>query len=281
MPPALVLEGGAFRGLYTAGALDALLKENVMFPYIVGVSAGATNGLSYASRQPRRNLDIIKRYRHDTRYFGYRNLFRERSVFGLKFAYEDVPNEHIPFDYAIFTAYPGKYYMGVTNVRTGEAEFMERDMMGKHNELLIATCAIPLFFPMVRLGDGDYYDGGLAAPIPIDKPLGDGHDRLLIILTRAPGYMKKRSTAEKLTARLKRRRYPELARVFDTRSQLYNETLERVEQMERDGRAVVLRPSAEVIVPRFEKSVQKLETLYTAGFDDAMRSMPAIKSLFD
>ena len=153
MKTGLVLEGGALRTIFSSGVCDALLDGGVMVDYVIGVSAGIAYGVSYISRQPRRNLEIVTRYAGDRRYMGMNNLAdrHNRSYFGLEFVYDTIPNELVPFDYQTFAAYPGQVEAVVTNLSTGEAEYMPVPREDDKFLLLQATCALPLMFPIYHL----------------------------------------------------------------------------------------------------------------------------------
>lgn len=278
--PGLVVEGGAFRGAYTDGALDALIAHNIEFPYIIGVSAGISNAYSYASKQFGRNWKILEQYRGDKRYLGARNFLTCKSLFGLDFIYDEIPNKHIPFDYEALRAYPGKLLAGVTNARTGKAEYFEPDFSDRTFQILRATCALPLFFPVIRVQGKEYYDGGMADPIPIRRAIDDGNRKNLIILTREPGYRKTAGRSTKLSAAAIGRRYPALKEVVLHRHIGYNKTVALCEKLEQQGQAVILRPCANINVGRFEGDIAKLRRLYEAGYADAEAKLEQIRGLF-
>lgn len=165
--PGLVLEGGTFRPVFSCGVMDALLDNGIMFDYVIGVSAGITYAASYLSRQRERNINILRQYRGDKRYFGARNLLHDHSIFGTDFVFDTIPNQLVPFDWDTFHKYQGKYLVGVTNAKTGKAEYLDGMRMDRPCTMLRATCAIPIYFPSVQMDGETYYDGGLADPIPI------------------------------------------------------------------------------------------------------------------
>lgn len=189
----LVLEGGTFRTVFTMGILDAFLDEGIMMPHISGVSAGITYAGSYISQQKGRNIQILKKYRHDKRYMGVRNFLTDRSIFGLKFAYDTLVNELEPMDWEIFRAYKGTMAVGVTNARTGQINYMDGLRMDKSCRMLQATCAIPLLFPAIEMDGQYYYDGGVCDRLQIHKAEADGYRRHIIILTRDKTYVKEKS----------------------------------------------------------------------------------------
>ena len=188
MKTGLVLEGGALRTIFSAGVLDAFLDTGLPLPhYTVGVSAGIAYGVSYLSRQSRRNLKLITTYAGDSRYMGVRNWAKRdnRSYFGLEFAYTTIPNQLLPFDYDTFEAYPGTVEAVVTNLNTGKAEYLPVPRRDEHNLLLQATCAIPLMFPVIELEGQPYLDGGCADPIPWRRALEAGCDRVVVVWPRS------------------------------------------------------------------------------------------------
>lgn len=279
--PGLVLEGGTFRPIFSAGVMDALLDENVIFPYCIGVSAGITDGFSYASRQKERNLKILQQYRNDKRYLGAGNLLKNKSIFGVEFVFEEIPNQLLPFDWETFSQYEGEFRVGVTNAVTGQVEYLDGKLLDKKNTMVKATCAIPLVFPVVELGGQKYYDGGICDPIPVRRAQADGHDKLLIVLTRPAGYTKEKSKTNAAAAKLLRRKYPNLVEPLLTRHIAYNETVRYCETLEQQGKAVLLRPEGEGIIGSFEKDVKKIETSYRCGYDLCKQRIDEIRALFE
>lgn len=278
--PGLVLEGGTFRPIFSAGVMDALLDEDIMFPYCIGVSAGITDGFSYVSRQKERNLKILQQYRNDKRYLGAGNLLKSKSIFGVEFVFEEIPNTLLPFDWDAFAQYDGEFRVGVTNAETGQVEYLDGKQLDQKNTMVKATCAIPLVFPAVELGGNTYYDGGICDPIPVRRAQADGHNKLLIVLTRPTGYVKEKSQANSAAAKMLRRKYPNLVEPLLTRHVAYNETVQYCEQLERQGKAVVLRPAGEGIIDSFEKDVRKIECSYQYGYDLCKQRIEEIRALF-
>ncbi|GIO88428.1 patatin family protein [Paenibacillus faecis] len=276
--PSLVLEGGTLRPIFSSGIMDALLDEGIMFPYCIGVSAGISNGISYISKQKRRNLEIMENYRNDPRYIGYRNFFKSRSLFGLDFIFQEIPSRLVPFDTETYRSYTGKVLVGVTNAHTGLPEYMDGLEADEQWTLLRATCAIPFVFPAIELNGQKYYDGGLADPIPVRKAIADGNEKHLIVLTQPKGYEKKLSKRTVRAARLLRRRFPKLEEVLLTRHKHYNETVALCEQLEREGQAILLRPEAPL--DSFEKDIGKLRETCRQGYELAMKRMDEIRRLF-
>lgn len=273
----IILEGGTFRPIFSAGIMDALLEHGILFPYCIGVSAGISNGYSYVSKQKGRNLDILLNFRKDKRYIGTRNLMKHKSLFGLDFVYDEIPNKLNPFDWETFNQYEGKVVVGVTNANTGKAEYLDGKDMDKKCTVLQATCAMPLFFPAISWKENMYYDGGLTDSIPIRKAIADGNEKNLIILTRPKGYKRVLGKDSKLAMRILRNKYPAMVEVLRDRPAMYNETIEFCEELEKQGKAVILRP--EYPIGSMEKDLDTIEKSYRHGFDMAVNKIKEIENL--
>lgn len=276
--PSLILEGGTLRPIFSAGVMDALLDNNITFPYCIGVSAGITNGISYISQQRGRNLEVVTKYRNDKRYLGYRNFLKCKSLFGLDFVFDEIPNKLIPFDMDTYKKYPGKVLVGVTNAKTGKTEYLDGKNLDDKATMLRATCALPIFFPVIKLNGNEYYDGGICDPIPIKKAIKDGNDKHLIILTQPKGYKKELSKKNVLVAKLLNNKYPNLKDALLNRHDSYNETVRFCEELEKQGKALILRP--EFSLESFEKDVDKLKANYNHGYELATKRINDIKKLF-
>lgn len=259
----IVLEGGTFRTIYQSGILDVFIEEGIEFPYIIGISAGAINACSYAAKQRERTFRIIAYYRNDKRYMSLRNFIKEKSYFGLNFAYNELPNKIDPFDWASFQQFDGEIEIGVTNAMTGKIEYMDAKTMDDQYTMLRATCALPILFPEIRIGDVPYFDGGLANPIPIKRAEEKGFTKHVFILTRPKGYRKTIDRQSVWTSKLYKRKYPELANRVVDRFEFYNETMDYIEELERNGHAFVFRP--EYALNSFEKDPFQMKRNYDMG----------------
>ena len=282
MKTALVLEGGALRTIYSSGVCDAFLDGGLPLPdYTLGVSAGIAYGVSYLSRQSRRNLQLICRYAGDKRYMGLRNLAnpRNRSYFGLKFAYETIPNELVPFDYDAFAAYPGRAEAVVTNLNTGEAEYLPVPRRASPNLLLEATCAIPLMFPVIRIGGQPYLDGGCADAIPRRRAVHEGCDPVVVVRTREGADSKKPGRSDQVIARAFKR-YPGFQETMRTRSERYNACREALFQLERQGRVLVIAPEDTLGCSRTEKDLNTLRALWQEGYFDGRRELERVREFW-
>lgn len=270
----LILEGGTFRTIYTAGILDSFLDHELMMPYIVGISAGAINACSYVSRQKERTYRVLTEYRHDKRYMGLRNFFKEKSLFGLEFAYDIVPNQLDLFDWETYKKHNGTVLIGVTNARTGKIEYMDALEMDKKCTMLRATCAIPVLFPEIIINDTPYFDGGLADPIPIQKAIDDGYEKHVIILTRPHGYKKQMDSQTKWVMRLLKKKYPKLVEQMAKRVEKYNQTLVFCEKLEQEGKAFIFRPK--FAIKSMEKNVLNLRQGYEMGYQLGNEKLPQL-----
>lgn len=271
----LVLEGGTFRPIFSSGVMDALVSADIMLPYCIGVSAGISDGVSYISRQKGRNLEIVRKYRNDKRYMGKRNFRKCRSLFGLDFVFGEIPDELVPFDKQTFMDYEGSCIAGLTNAETGEAEYKDTKKMDEKYSILRATCAMPMFFPAIEVDGQKYYDGGIADPVPVDKAMQDGCDKLVIVLTQPKGFVKRLGKYDRLGARVLAGRFPAMKEAILSRADRYNEVIKKCEQLEKEGKAIIIRPN--YLINSFEDSVQKLEAAYWHGYRMTKERMKRIR----
>ena len=277
MKTGLVLEGGALRAIFSSGVCDGLLDGGVMTDYVIGVSAGIAYGVSYVSRQPRRNLEVVTRFAPDRRYMGLRNLADRdnRSYFGLKFAYGTIPNELVPFDYDAFEAFPGEVEAVVTNLNTGRADYLPVPRRDEEAVVLQASCAMPLLFPIFKIHGQPYLDGGIGDAIPWQRAL-DKCDRVIVVLTRPRSYRRKPDRVIKLI-RKRYRDYPNFVAAMEGRAEAYNRDRAELFQAEREGRLLVVAPKSTLGVSRTERDTEKLRLLWAEGYQTAVDRMEAIR----
>jgi len=282
MKTGLVLEGGALRTIFSSGVCDALLDGGLPMPdYTIGVSAGIAYGVSYLSRQSRRNLKLVTTYARDHRYMSLRNLAnpKNRSYFGLKFAYETIPTDLLPFDYDTFDAYPGEIEAVVTNLATGQAEYLPVSRRDCPNQLLIASCAIPLMFPAIEIGGQTYYDGGCADAIPWKRAFEVGCDRVVVVLTQPRAFRKEPSSTQKLLEK-QFRKYPEFLAVMRTRAERYNACREELFALEAEGTVLVIAPEDTLGCSRTERDPEILRALWQQGYFSGRRNADRIRSFW-
>ena len=271
MKTGMVLEGGAVRTIYSTGVCDALLTRSLMTDYVIGVSAGIAYGVSYVSRQPRRNLDIMVNYINDKRYMGMGNLLRRdnRAYFGLEFVYSTIPNQLVPFDYDTFAAYPGEVEAVVTNLDTGAAEYLPLDRRDDKVKLLQATCALPFLFPVFHIQGRPCMDGGAADAIPYERAFAKGCDRVIVVLTRERDYVRRPEKLQPLID-LAYRKYPKFCDTMRRRADAYNEARQKLFRLEREGRALVFTPTSTEGFHRTERDVDKIKALWKDGWDQGL-----------
>jgi predicted patatin/cPLA2 family phospholipase len=274
----LVLEGGGMRGVYTAGILEFFLESQLFFPYVIGVSAGACNAASYLSKQKGRNKTVTIEYASDPRYISWKNYLQNRQFFGMDFIFDEIPNKHVPYHYDVFYNSPSEFVVGTTDCHTGEPVYFNKQEYG--NDLLTvlrASSSLPFIAPEVHFKDKLLLDGGISDPIPIKRAQLDGFSKNIVILTRNQGYLKKPSKFHFLVDR----KYPDykgLQLSLRNRYQIYNETVEYLEQEEKEGNVLIIRPTKPLKVGRMERNPQRLENLYNQGYEDARASMTSIIS---
>ena len=262
---ALVLEGGGMRGVFTSGVLDAFMKHDLTFPYIVAVSAGACNGMSYVSHQPRRarisNIDYLARYK----YIGLRHLVTQGCIFDRELLYDKFPNQYLPFDFDTFFSSPMTFEMVTTNCLTGQPMYLsERHDRQRALDIVRASSSLPYVSKIVDVDGIPMLDGGIVDSIPLQHAIDMGHPTNVLVLTRNRGY---RGTGKDMKIpRFIYRKYPRLRVALSRRLAAYNAQLEYVERMEDEGRVICIRPERPMEVDRIEKDIAKLERLYEEGF---------------
>ncbi len=264
----MILEGGATRGVFTSGVLDYLMEQDLYISHVIGVSAGSCNAVDYVSRQPGRTRDcMILTDKKDDYVHGFRKAIKEKSLMNMDMIFDTYPNETFPFDFETYFQSEIKCEIVATNCLTGKAEYLdERQDRARLMKLCRASCSMPLLTPIVRVDGVPYLDGGLADSVPIQRALTYGNRKIVVILTRNPGYRKKR--VSKGMARVYReayRSYPALLRAIMTRSLYYNRTMEQIERLEEEGRIFVLRPQVKT-VSRLERNAEILTGFYEHGY---------------
>lgn len=264
----LVLEGGGMRGVFTCGVLDYFMDNNIYFPYGVGVSAGACNGLSYVSRQRGRakysNIDLYDKYR----YMGIKYLIKKRNYLDFDLLFDEFPNQIIPYDYDTYFASDMRFEMVTSNCLTGEANYLEEKKDAQRViDIVRASSSLPIMCPIAYVDETPMLDGGICDSIPVERAMSQGYDKNVIILTRNKGYRKEKKDIK--VPSFVYRKYPEMRRALSNRNALYNAQLELAERLEAEGKAIVIRPLKPVEVDRVEKNVDKLRALYHEGYECA------------
>nr|WP_297947119.1 patatin family protein [uncultured Fibrobacter sp.] len=272
----LVLEGGAMRGLFTCGVLDLFMEKGIEFDGAVGISAGACFGCNLKSRQPGRALRYNLRFAGDKRYCSFRSLFKTGDIYNADFCYHKIPQELDPFDFDTLKKNPMEFYMGVTDVETGEAAFPQLvDGCDKDLEWMRASASMPLAAKIVEIDGGKYMDGGIADSIPLQFMQSKGYDRNVVILTQPRNYVKKPNSLMPLI-RLVYRKYPNFVRAVACRHEMYNAETRYIFEQEKAGNALVICPDAPLGISRIEKKGAELQRVYDMGRNIAERRLDEI-----
>ena len=267
----LVLEGGGMRGIYTAGVLDFFMDKNFYLPYVIGVSAGACQGVSYVSRQRGRGKNAILNHIENPRYISKRNLVFKRSIMDMDFLFDEIPNKYELFDYDTFFENEQKCILVGTSCKTGQALYFDAKK-DKSKQFVLDTCrassSLPFVTPIVDVRGEPVLDGGIADSIPIKKAIADGNKKNIIVLTRGREYRKKPSNTAFISKKVYKN-YPKLQETISSRYRVYNETLDYIESLEEQGEVFVIRPRRKVKIDRMERNKSKLADFYKTGYEDA------------
>ena len=261
----LILEGGGMRGVFTCGVLDCLMDRGIRFPYTIGVSAGACNGLSYMSSQRGRarysNIDLLEKYR----YISFKHLIFKGNIMDFDLLFDDFPNRIIPYDYPALAACEERFEMVTTSCRTGRAcYFEEKNDPDRIIDIVKASSSLPFVSPISYVDGEPMLDGGIADSIPLLRARELGFDNNLVVLTRNKGYRKSNGAIH--LPPFIYGRYPQLREAIRRRNVLYNEQLALVERLEDEGTLTVLRPERPIEVGRIERDTRKLAALYDEGY---------------
>lgn len=278
MKTGLVLEGGAMRGLFSAGVMDVLMEHQIAFDGAIGVSAGAAFGCNYKSRQPGRVIRYNTEYARDPRYCSLRSLFKTGDLFGADFCYHELPNKLDPFDTEAFQQNPMEFYVVCTDVLTGEAVYQKCGIADDECfEWLRASASMPLVSRTVEIGGRRMLDGGIADSIPLRYFEQIGYNKILVILTQPEGYRKKKNKALPLI-RLSFRQYPKMVEALEKHHKKYNDTLAYVKKREREGAVLVLRPQDSLSIGRVEHNPERMRQVYDCGRKVALQSLEQIEA---
>ena len=262
---ALVLEGVGMRGVFTCGVLDSFMDRDIRFPYVIGVSAGACNGLSYMSRQRGRakfsNIDLLQKYH----YMGLKYLWKKHNIMDFDLLFHDFPEQILPYDYEAYFNNPARYVMVTTNCLTGLSNYLsEKNDPRRLVRIAKASSSLPYVCPVVIVDRMPMLDGGIVDSIPVERAMEMGYERNVVVLTRNKGYRK--ASRDIRIPRFIYRRFPNLREALSHRCECYNRQLEMVERLEDEGKILVVRPVDEVKVDRLEGNVDKLRALYDEGY---------------
>lgn len=270
----IVLEGGAMRGMYTAGVLDTFMEYGLEPDMFVGVSAGALFGVNYLSKQKGRAIRYNCKYNKDKNYLGLRPLLREGNIISTEYAYHRVPHELDPFDDETYKNNPAKFYAVITNMETAKPEYVHITSVFEQMDTLRASGSMPAVSKPVILDGKEYLDGAIGDNIPYNWMLNQDVDKVVVILTRDMSYKKK--PMFKLFVNKYKKKYPLFAKAMANRHVLYNSQVEELKKLESEGKVFVIRPSMEVKISRTERDEKKLRNIYALGQKDAKERYDAL-----
>ena len=270
----LVLEGGAMRGMYTAGVLDVFMEQGIWFDGVIGVSAGAICGCSYISGQVGRTIRYNKNYCTDKRMMSFYSLFTTGDLVGAEFCYHTIPEQLDVYDNEAFLRSDIPFYLVCTNLETGKAEYIKMNDMVKEIDYLRASASMPYVSRIVEKDGMKLLDGGCADSVPVRAFMERGYEKNVVILTRPAGYRKK--DEKKGLARLMYRKYPKFVRTLEARAKGYNQTMDDLEQLEREGKAFVIRPSKPLEIGRMSHDKKEIIRAYEQGRSDAFDCLDAM-----
>jgi len=276
MTKGLVLEGGALRGLFSAGIMDVLMAHGVTFDGVVGVSAGACFGCNYKSGQAGRVLRYNLRYAHDPRYCSLWSLLTTGGLFGPRFAYYTLPLHLDPFDIKAFDASPMQFHLVATDVQTGKPVYRRFDSYNDDMlDWILASSSMPIVSRIVNIGDRQLLDGGIADSIPLRYFQEQGFERNIVVLTQPAGYWKKPLHHVHIIRHLLRH-YPQFLAAWEQRHDMYNDELNYIAEQERIGNALILRPKQTLSVGRISHNRRLMREAYDQGRDLATAQLPRI-----
>lgn len=274
---ALILEGGSLRTLFTAGVLDVFMEHDLYFSDVTGVSAGALTGVSYVTKQPGRTRDVNIGFVNDKRYLGMNNLLRYHEIFNFDFLFGELSRTLLPLDFNELDASPMRFTAVATCLETGEAVYFEKSQA----DILAAMRAgasLPVLSKSVLIDGRHYLDGGCAEALPYRRAIEEGHQKIVLILTRQQGYRKLYTRPVILRGYMRYfRRYPAFIRALADIPARYDREQREIDRLEREGRIFVIRPQAPVLVSHTERDTKKLSALYNDGRLEAQCRMDALK----
>lgn len=274
----LVLEGGAFRGVFTSGVLDVLMENEIEYDYVIGVSAGAGNGMGYITGQVGRTRNVIKPKDHSQNYFGLKQVLRHGKFLNLDKMFFEYPYKQYPYDFDKFRKSDVALEVVVSNCDTGKAEYYdEREDIDRFLNLGKASCSVPLMCAPVKIGGYHYLDGSICDSIPLERALEQGCDRLVVVMTKSVSETPTNYGKAKAVMAMKyKHKYPNFYKALLERTDVYAKELELLKKLEKEGRAIVIRPGIECI-NKFEQDDTKVEAFYQNGRDVAAENLDILK----
>lgn len=277
MKSCLVLEGGAKRGIYTAGVLDVFLENNIVADAVIGVSAGAIHGCSYAAKQKGRSIRYNLKYNDDYRFMSFKSLIKTGNMVDTEFAYHELPDKLDPFDHEAFEKSETKFYATCTNLETGKPEYVFcPNLRNDYIDYLRASASMPLVSQIVEMNGKKYLDGGIADSIPIKAAINMGFEKNIVVLTRPSGYRKHKFSMLWL-AKIVYRKFPNFIKALKVRHEDYNQTLDYIKELEDNKQILVIRPSKLIKISRIETNPEIIKQMYELGRSDGLNMLAKVR----
>ncbi len=266
----LVLEGGGMKGVYTAGVLDLFLDKGLEFSSVYGVSAGACSMCSYVAKQRGRALDVNVDYLDSKRYCSVESMLLTGDLFNVNTCYNLIPNYLNPIDKDAYDAYEGKAYSVATNIATGRPEYLRVKDAVADIDMVRASASLPLVSRTVFINGKPYLDGGISDSIPLQKSIRDGNRKNVVVMTKEVGFRRKPTDSRQLALiKVRYAKYPRVAKLMKERHQMYNDCLDYIERLEKEGQIFVIRPQYASKVRRIERDKERMIALYDQGYQEA------------
>lgn len=279
MKTGLVLEGGAMRGIYTAGVLDTFLDKGIKVDGVIGTSAGTIHGCSYVSEQKERSIRYTIKYRNDSRYMSLKSLIKTGNMVETEFCYHEIPEKLDPYDNDAFKKSDTDFYAVCSNVETGKAEYIKVDDLFEQIDIIRASASMPFLSQIVEYDGMKLLDGSICDSVPLAEFMELGYDRIIVVLTKVFGYVP--SPNNLYLSKRKYSMYPNFVDALVTRHIRYIDNLNFVNEMEKEGKIIVIRPSREVNITRTEKNLARIWEMYDLGREDAKGKLDDVKKWFE
>ncbi len=282
MKTALVMEGGAMKGMFTAGVLDVFMDNGITFDAAIGVSAGATFGINIKSGQNGRAIRYNKRFCQDKRYASVRNYLTTGDLYGVDFCYRELPWELDLWDDKAYRENPMRFFVVATDVETGMPVYHEcpygddRDM-----DWIRASASMPILSRIVEIDGHKLLDGGTSDSIPLKHMEDEGYDRIVVITTKPYGFRRGKETKLITGFKLRYRRYPDYIEAMKSHSKRYNETMDYIEKRENDPDIVVIRPPEDLLIKGVERDIAMFDYTYMLGRKEGEKSLPLVRKLLE
>lgn len=277
MKTGLILEGGAMRGMFTAGILDVFMENGIEFDGAVGVSAGAAFGCNFKSRQIGRTIRYNMKYSRNWRYCSWLSLLLTGSMYGTQLCYHDIPERLDPFDNEEYNRNPLRFYVVATDVETGKAEYRcYEEATPELIEFMRASASMPFVSKIVEIGGRKFLDGGIADSVPLRFFESEGYDRNVVILTREDGYVKEKNPLVWL-AKIQLRKYPKMIEAIASRHEMYNEQIRYIKEKEEKGKIIVIRPKAALKLGHTEHDPEVLRSVYEEGRQAGLENLDRVR----